>query len=134
MRIMREPGDTCARKGAGRPANRPDWLLQSLREGVWTSRFFGIHDPDALDEHFFNGLLGILILLSSSSTSNSLCGLRKACNATERSFQIAPPSSVGKSIATALLVVEYALLLTKETTKSLNRAAPLSKLILTQFR
>ena len=52
----------------------------------------------------------------------------------ERSFQIAPPSSVGKSIATALLVVEYALLLTKETTKSLNRAAPLSKLILTQFR
>jgi hypothetical protein len=102
--------------------------------GVWTSRFFGIHDPDALDEHFFNGLLGILILLSSSSTSNSLCGLRKACNATERSFQIAPPSSVGKSIATALLVVEYALLLTKETTKSLNRAAPLSKLILTQFR
>jgi hypothetical protein len=54
--------------------------------------------------------------------------------ASTRSFQIAPPSSVGKSIATALLVVEYALLLTKETTKSLNRAAPLSKLILTQFR
>lgn len=46
---------------AKRPANRPKWPLQSLRRPVCAIRFFEIHDPGAFDEHFFNGLLELLM-------------------------------------------------------------------------
>jgi hypothetical protein len=44
-------------KRAKWPANRPDWPSQSLCGHLTSTRFFEIHDADALDEHFFNGLL-----------------------------------------------------------------------------
>ena len=51
-------------KRAKRPANRPKWPSHSLRRRVWTTRFFEIHDPGAFDEHFFNGLLDVLHVVS----------------------------------------------------------------------
>ena len=50
-------------KWAGGPANRPDGPLQSLRRRVWAARVFALSVPDAFEKHFFNGLLGLELIL-----------------------------------------------------------------------
>ncbi|MBO0944222.1 hypothetical protein J1N44_21700 [Acidovorax temperans] len=50
-------------KRAKRPANRPKWPSNLIRGRVWATCFFEIHDLDAFEEHFFNGLLEKCIVI-----------------------------------------------------------------------
>ena len=60
-------------KWAQWPANRPTRPSESLRERLGMARFFEISGRGAFDQHFFNGLLNIVVWVSRVQLKTTQC-------------------------------------------------------------